>query len=186
MNSQFQILRQEIENLKSRTNQCQIEIWQKLKAVETENIWKQKKFYGNDIVLFDKFKKMSFKNYLKEAHNIGNIEYRNTGKILELKNGKDLFTKWGRANMITYLNSSDSEQEKILEAANKSQVTVSFGMLRQKLFPGKTKKIEPENLWKIKYEKLLVEFKKLKKENEQLKSAIEGMQNAYKLVQSRK
>jgi len=175
----FQIILKEIKALETSSNESKIAIYKKIQKIETTEIWKRKDFY-NDNELFQSFSKMSFKDFIGNAFNLGIIEFRNAIKILELDNGEELFTRWGRENMVTYFHATPSERVKILEAAEQSKVNANFGSIKQKLYPNKKpKKTEIENVWKAKYEKLLAKFNKLQKESQDeiqnLKLAIQTM-----------
>ncbi len=166
MISEFQNLRKKIENLKSQSNTCQVEIYKLLIGIEIGERWKDKEFYGKDTKLFGQFSKMAFKDYLSFAHNIGGRKYQNTKKIFELKNGEELFTKWGRTNTITYLYSSKNERIQILEKAKKYNTTANFNKIKSKLFP--KKKTVVRNIWKEKYLKLKKDYDELKKDYDEL------------------
>jgi len=180
----FQIILKEIKALETNSNESKITIYKKIWQIESTEIWKKKTFYDND-ELFQLFNKMSFKDFIGNAFNLGIIEFRNAIKILELNNGEELFTRWGRENMITYFHATPSERVKILETAEQSKVSANFGSIKQKLYPNKKpKKTEIENVWKAKYEKLLAKFNKLQKESQDeinnLKLAIQTIMGVVK------
>ena len=175
----------DIKAFKRNTNENQIEMFKRIMIIETSKIWKKKIYYDTD-ELFKSFGKMSFKNFIRNAFDIGIIEYRNATNVLKLENGEELFARWGRQNMVTYLHADEPARIKVLEAAEQSKVTPNFCSLLAKIYPNKKRgeSIEIENVWKAKYEKLLAKFNKLQKESQDeiqnLKLAIQTMMGVVK------
>jgi len=180
--SQFINFKHDIDTIDSQSNELQLEKWNKLADLEKSEAWKQKRFYGNDIELYNQLHKLSFSEFIKEAFSIGNAKFLNTRKILQLPNGEKLFTKWGRENMVTYCNSTESEQIKILEMAEQSKTTPCFASIRAKIYPNKKrgKSIEIENVWKKKYEEIVIQLNELKEENKNLRLTIQTMMGVVK------
>ena len=171
----------DIKEFKRNTNENQIKMFKRIEIIETSEIWKKKIYYDTD-ELFKSFSKMSFKNFIRNAFDIGIIEYRNATNVLKLENGEELFARWGRQNMVTYLHADEPARIKVLEAAEQSKVTPNFCSLLAKIYPNKKigKSIEIENVWKKKYEEVVIQLNELKEENKNLRLTFQTMMGVVK------
>lgn len=168
-----------IDECNKRRSDGELEIYKHLRIIEKLEQWKKKEYYGGDIELANKFMKYSFSNFIRAAFNYTSIWYKNISYILALENGKDLFLRYGRSNMVTYLHSTPDERKKILEKADKSVVTCCFNDIKGTLFPSSKKRISSSSLLEKENKKLKNEVKQLKaqlkkigKENEVLRNRI--------------
>lgn len=155
-----------ISKAKSGSNQAQLDIYNHLYILEQEGIWKQNNYYKGDKKLEKTFIKSHFSAFILEAFGITIMWYKKVAKILEEKNGKDLFLEYGKSNMATYLNSSKEEQEAILAEVPKYKTIPRFWEVKRKLFPFSKTSDNGKviNVWKDKYNTLKAEFEEYKKE----------------------
>ena len=129
---------QAIKGWQEATNENQLNIYEHLYALEKTQVWQKNSYYkGNPDLLY--LKETSFKEFIRGAFDIGHLWFRRMQEIIAYKNGegRKLFLKYGRANMVTFLNSTPEEREKILEQAEKSVVTRKFYSIKSALFPKK-------------------------------------------------
>jgi len=78
---------------------------------ETEQ-WKDWSYYGNRKDMY-RYANGTFEDFLS-LHHVTPKWYDMMKNILALKNGKKLFLKYGRSNMVTYYNSTKEERRAIL------------------------------------------------------------------------
>lgn len=153
---------QAIKGWQEATNENQLNIYEHLYALEKTRIWQKDSYYKGNPEL-SKLKETSFKDFIREVFGIGHLWFRRMQEIIAYKNGegRKLFLKYGRSNMVTFLNSTPEERDKILEQAEKSVVTRKFCSIKSALFP-KKRKGGPINPWRVKYIKLKKEFREYK------------------------
>ncbi|RLC29190.1 hypothetical protein DRH13_06095, partial [Candidatus Woesebacteria bacterium] len=114
-----------------------------------------------------RLRNVSFKDFIKEAFGISHMWYKRMKDIIAFDNGngRSLFLKYGRQNMVTFILSTPEERQRILEKAEKSVMTRTFSSIKCELFPKARPKLV-KNLWKDRYEKLKREFEKYRAETE--------------------
>lgn len=162
--------------LNNASNQNQLEIYLHLAVLEKEGIWQNKQYYEGDSQL-ESYADAPFSIFIK---GLGKTEmwYKSLQTYLDLPNGEKLFTRYGKGNMATYVNSTEEERKAILEAAEKSNVIPSFNYLKRKLFPGNVE-TKPQSVWKEKYHQLKKEFEKYK---HQMEKDIEALKATIRIL----
>ncbi len=158
-----------IRNLKNKSNGSLLKIYETLSTIEETNAWKSKNYYKDQNTFdFKQYSKMAFDSFIKEVFGITQIQFGQMEEIVSLDNGKELFLKHGRSNMVTYYHSTDEERKAILNVFEKKPNRVSpFSTIKRELYPN-IKKAESNviNPWKEKYEKLKKEYDDYKKKVE--------------------
>jgi hypothetical protein len=164
--------KEKIEGLFGKSNECNIEIFGILKIIKVGESWKQIGWARGRYA--DKFQKMSFNKYI--VHGLGAPSYRwfkNIGDVLKLKNGRELYIKYGHQNMVTYLRASPSERNAIIQERESKDLRSPFSVIKAKLFPSEKKKVKEEESvawWRQ-------EAMKYKKKYEVLKSQLATLSN---------
>ena len=164
------------KNFKTQSNENLLNFHEMLQEIKEGRFWKTKKFYKNQNTFdYKEYSKMDFYSFIKRVFGVTRIKFESIEKILSLDDGKELFIKYGRANIQTYYYSTDEERAAILnEVVTKNRLS-TWAAIKRELYPN-TKKIECViNPWKIKYEKVLKEFNDYKKTVE---SVMNGLKKA--------
>ncbi len=155
-----------IQNLKNKSNEVLLKIYETLDTIEETNAWKSKTYYERqDTFDFKQYSKMAFSSFIKEVFGISELKFKFMQNILSLDNGKELFLKHGRSNMVTYYHSTDEERKAILNVLKKEYRLSPFSTIKRELYPS-IRKAESNiiNPWKEKYEKMKKERDQIKKE----------------------
>lgn len=128
-------LKKEIQANEQASNQMEAELYGKLAYVKTGEFWKQAAFYGSDTETKSEFIKTSFDRFISGALGYSQAKFNSFDRIFALKGGKKLFLKYGRENMVTYLNSTIEERKNILLQAESLPGTATFRVIKAELYP---------------------------------------------------
>ena len=147
------------------SNEAQLKMWATLRTIEDGEFWKKPAFYLG-APEYRKYADASFDKLLKNVYGCSMPWFKSIKRILKLKGGKALLIKHGRANMVTYLNSTEKEREAILNKAEQCVSSRTFASIKAHLFPAPQKK--KSKGYRAKYEALMKEHAKILKENTKL------------------
>jgi len=128
-------LRSQIEENEKATNEMAMALHGKLLTVKIGELWKKPEFYGDEEDLKTKYSKTSFNRFISECLGYSQSKLNSFERIFALKNGKKLFLKHGRENMVTYLNSTAPERTAILSSAEMLPGVPNFRAVKASLFP---------------------------------------------------
>jgi ERCC4-related helicase len=151
------VLKREINGLFGRSNECNLQIFNKLDFIKQNENWKKKSWRA------DEFVKLSFNKYITQGLGISSYTwFKNIEQILKLKNGRELYHKYGHANMVTYLRSTENEREAILRERELKNLKSPFSKIKSELFGATKREQKTESYWRheaIKWKKKYEDLK---------------------------
>lgn len=78
-------------DLKNKSNEALLKIYETLRLIEDTKAWKSKNYYkGQDTFDYKEYSKMTFDSFIKEVFGISQMEFKHMQNILSLDNGKIL------------------------------------------------------------------------------------------------
>jgi hypothetical protein len=166
-----------------KKNEIQIKLWTHFDIIKTTEVWKVPDYYDGYPDL-KYFMESTFEHFLKKVFRKTMLWFNSVETILRLKNGKDLFIKYGRSNMVTYTHSTPVEQQAIIAAYKNKPTTVPFIHIKNELFPLKSKTVTTINYQK-EYLKTKKELKKANDQIEKLQKEIKILEDAIAVLTSR-
>jgi hypothetical protein len=159
-----------VKEFKKSTNESLYKMWVHSVSIYQSGVWQKEEYYkGADN--FAHLAEGSFADFYKEIFGYTIHWYERMWQIHKLKNGEELFARYGYGNMVTYVKSTEQEQKAILIEAEKSLNTVTFYNIKFRLFP--KKKAVNKDVDKM------IDINALMKENTLLKQKLEDAKATY-------
>lgn len=163
---------QELINEKNQSIlECQLSIFDHLKVIQLKEIWKNKEYY-NDENSFNRFKDLSFIDFIGSTFGIPVFQFINMDRIVTMKgiDGRKLLLERGLTDATTCVNLSEEKRQPCLEYVRKNPGK-TMRMAENDLYPEKKTKKEKikKEIVKTSDKNLQNECKKLQKENTELK-----------------
>jgi hypothetical protein len=166
-----------VNSLSINSNKDELEIFYHLSAIAKLESWKNESFYEGAEHLMH-MKENKFGSFIREVYGKTTMWFTRMGDILNLENGKTLFLRHGRANMIAYLGFNEEERKAVLELSKERPIStfhnlLTFSGLREK----RDAPNEIETIWKSKFEKLNSEYSTLRNEHLSLQRRYDSLKN---------
>mgnify|MGYP003148167613 CR=1 FL=1 len=169
-----------------KTNKEWLNYFKLLIKTEKSKIWKEKEFW-EDFPEFEKYIDGSYNSFLRSILGVTDQLYASAKRIIAFENGEELFLKYGRKNMATYITSTIAERNAIIKAHETSPISSSFSEIKNRLFP---KPISPPipitNGWKKKYDELKIKYDILEKKLEKAEKSIATLEEAIVIMSAKK
>ena len=164
-----------VKNLDQKSNHNQLKIFELMQKIFDSEAWKKPENYDGAPELIH-FTDATFDNFLQEIFGYTSRWFFTMKKITSMKMGRHLFLRYGKPNMVTYINSTPDERRVILEEVEKSVKTATFASIKARKFPRKKRPVSSID-YKARYERLKKEMDGLKKQHEK---EIETLANKFR------
>lgn len=173
---------EKINGFEANSNKNEMKIFAILKQIKDRELWKNLSYYKG-APEYEFCLSATFDMFLKKAFNRTIQWYLSIERTLKLKKGSELFVKYGRSNMVTYMNSTEDERAAIIEKFDNGVTSRSFSCIKRSLYPV-SNKVSTKDVKDIN-DKLRSENKILKSKVEKLKLESKRNANDYKELISR-
>lgn len=161
-----------INGFEANSNKNEMKTFGILKQVKSLELWKKLSYYKG-APEYEFCASVTFDVFLKKAFGRTIQWYSSIERTLKLKKGSELFVKYGRSNMVTYMNSTEDERVAIIEKFENGVVSRSFSCIKRSLYPV-LNKVSIKDIENIN--------DKLKNENKLLKSKVEKLELKNKAI----
>jgi hypothetical protein len=145
-------------NTELARNEATMNVYCYLRACLRSRKWQNERYYeGASGYLY--LKDSSFQHFMNTVFRRSMTWYNRMEEIIALKNGEELFNKYGYGNMVTYLTSTSEQRSAILTEAEVSLTTVTFSSIRYRLFPQVSAEEDTEYITKKEHLKVVSDLK---------------------------